>query len=136
MTARLIHFHRSGTNYNDDVAVAAVRDLGYVVVGHSVLGDAGATYNREQVELALLQAKPAAQVVMHAKPPGERDRRGSHGGGATAVGKQLPLRQSIGVYLADILTVVGVPHPGEDIRGYSPKWYNYCKKEGLGRMKK
>lgn len=69
LTGRRPHFYRSGTNYYDDVAVAAVRELGYVVVGYSVLGDAGATYNREEVERALLRAKPGSVVIMHANHP-------------------------------------------------------------------
>jgi peptidoglycan/xylan/chitin deacetylase (PgdA/CDA1 family) len=48
-------FYRSGTNYYDEVAVAIASDLGYITVGYSVLGDAGATYSREQVKKTLLE---------------------------------------------------------------------------------
>lgn len=94
LTGRRPHFYRSGTNYYDDVAVAAVRDLGYVVVGYSVLGDAGATYNREQVERALLQAKPGAVVVMHANHP--------ESGTAEGVMAAVPLLLASGCHFANL----------------------------------
>lgn len=69
LTGKKPHFYRSGTNYYDEVAVAAIRELGYTAVGYSVLGDAGATYNREQVRQTLLGARPGAIVLMHANHP-------------------------------------------------------------------
>ncbi|MEQ8200100.1 MAG: polysaccharide deacetylase family protein [Syntrophomonadaceae bacterium] len=69
LTGRRPQFYRSGTNYYDEVAVAAVRELGYTVVGYSLLGDAGATYDRGQVKRVLLQAKPGSVAIMHANHP-------------------------------------------------------------------
>jgi peptidoglycan/xylan/chitin deacetylase (PgdA/CDA1 family) len=63
------HFYRSGTNYYDEVAVALASDLGYITVGYSVLGDAGATYNREQVKKALLGAPAGSIVIFHFNHP-------------------------------------------------------------------
>ncbi|PKM78071.1 MAG: polysaccharide deacetylase [Firmicutes bacterium HGW-Firmicutes-15] len=62
-------FYRSGTNYYDEAAVALASDLGYTTVGYSVLGDAGATYNREQVKKALLGARAGSIVIFHFNHP-------------------------------------------------------------------
>ena len=37
-------FFRSGTAYYDEVAVQIAVDLGYIIAGYSVLGDAGADF--------------------------------------------------------------------------------------------
>lgn len=69
LTGREPRFYRSGTNYYDEVTVALARDLGYTTVGYSVLGDAGATYNREQVKKALLGARAGSIVIFHFNHP-------------------------------------------------------------------
>lgn len=81
-------FYRSGTNYYDEVAVVAVRDMGYTTVGYNVLGDAGATFNEAQVKQALLGARPGSIVLLH----------GNHPEGATAEGVKaaLPLLRQEG----------------------------------------
>lgn len=62
-------FFRPGTAFADEVAVAAVRDLGEEVVGFNVLGDAGATFNRKQVKAACLQAAPGSIIIFHMNHP-------------------------------------------------------------------
>ncbi|OAO89132.1 hypothetical protein AXX17_ATUG04130 [Arabidopsis thaliana] len=72
LTGRRPLFFRAGTAYYDDVAVAIVHDLGLQPVNYSVLGDAGATYNTNQVYKALLGAKPGSIVIGHMNHP-EKD---------------------------------------------------------------
>lgn len=62
--------YRSGTAYYDEVAVAVAGELGHQVAGFSMLGDAGATYNADQVKNALLSATPGAIVILHMNRPG------------------------------------------------------------------
>jgi peptidoglycan/xylan/chitin deacetylase (PgdA/CDA1 family) len=69
LTGRAPMFFRSGTAFYDDIGVKVVKELGESPVGYSVLGDAGATYNTEQVKAALLSAKPGSIVIMHMNHP-------------------------------------------------------------------
>lgn len=61
--------YRSGTAYYDEVAVKIAGELGHQVAGFSLLGDAGATYSREQVKRALLEARPGDIVILHMNHP-------------------------------------------------------------------
>ena len=69
LTGKKPRWYRSGTAFYDEVAVAVIKRLGYEAVGFDVLGDAGATYNKEQVREALLRAGPGAIVIMHMNHP-------------------------------------------------------------------
>lgn len=69
LTGRKPRFYRSGTAYYDEMAVKVAEELGEYVAGFSVLGDAGATYSREQVKKALLSAGPGAVVIVHMNHP-------------------------------------------------------------------
>lgn len=69
LTGRKPKFYRSGTAYYDEVAVDVAARLGYAVAGFDVLGDAGATYGKEQVERALLGARPGSIVILHMNHP-------------------------------------------------------------------
>jgi len=62
-------YYRSGTAYYDEVAVEVSRRLGQEVIGFSILGDAGATYRREQVKAALLKAMPGDIIIAHMNHP-------------------------------------------------------------------
>lgn len=62
-------YYRSGTAYYDEVAVRIAERLGHQVIGFSVLGDAGATFTREQVASALLASAPGAIVILHMNHP-------------------------------------------------------------------
>jgi peptidoglycan/xylan/chitin deacetylase (PgdA/CDA1 family) len=62
-------FYRSGTDYYDEVAVDVAGDLGYKIVSYSVLGDAGATYNKEQVKQALITAPAGTIIILHMNHP-------------------------------------------------------------------
>jgi peptidoglycan/xylan/chitin deacetylase (PgdA/CDA1 family) len=69
-------FYRPGTAYCDEIGVQVAMSLGYTVTGFSVLGDAGATYTREQVRDALLGALPGAIIILHMNHPEGQTRYG------------------------------------------------------------
>ncbi len=69
LTGKRPKYFRSGTAYYDEVAVKIAGELGEQVAGFSLLGDAGATYNRQQVKSALLSAKPGDIVILHFNHP-------------------------------------------------------------------
>jgi peptidoglycan/xylan/chitin deacetylase (PgdA/CDA1 family) len=62
-------YYRSGTAYYDEVAVQLSRRLGHEVIGFSILGDAGATYRRDQVRSALFKASPGDIAILHMNHP-------------------------------------------------------------------
>jgi len=65
-------YYRSGTAFYDEVAVQLSQRLGHEVIGFSILGDAGATYRRQQVRSALLKASPGDIAILHMnRPDGE-----------------------------------------------------------------
>lgn len=69
LTGRKPRFFRPGTAYGDEVAVSLVRELGQEVVGYNVLGDAGATYNKNQIRESCLKAKPGSIILLHMNHP-------------------------------------------------------------------
>jgi peptidoglycan/xylan/chitin deacetylase (PgdA/CDA1 family) len=89
-------YYRSGTAYYDEVAVQVSRSLGHEVVGFSILGDAGATYSREQVRQALLSAQPGDIAILHMNHPD-----GGTAGGVIAALPELKRRGFRFVKLSD-----------------------------------
>jgi peptidoglycan/xylan/chitin deacetylase (PgdA/CDA1 family) len=69
LTGKRPRFYRSGTAYYDEVAVKVANDLGEEVAGFSVLGDAGATFTREQVKKTLLNARSGDIIIVHMNHP-------------------------------------------------------------------
>ena len=69
LTGRRPRFYRSGTAYYDEVAVKISEELGEQVAGFSLLGDAGATFSRDQVRQALLNARPGDIIIVHMNHP-------------------------------------------------------------------
>jgi peptidoglycan/xylan/chitin deacetylase (PgdA/CDA1 family) len=69
LTGKRPKHYRSGTAYYDEVAVRIAGDLGQYVAGFSLLGDAGATFSRQQVKNALLSAKPGDIIILHFNHP-------------------------------------------------------------------
>jgi peptidoglycan/xylan/chitin deacetylase (PgdA/CDA1 family) len=69
LTGTRPRYYRSGTAFYDEVAVEVAARLGQAVIGFSILGDAGATYRKEQVKAALLKAKPGDIVILHMNHP-------------------------------------------------------------------
>ena len=70
LTGRKPRCYRPGTGFCDELGVEVAKVLGYEVVNFSVLGDAGATYSKNQVRTALLKALPSSIILMHMNHPG------------------------------------------------------------------
>jgi peptidoglycan/xylan/chitin deacetylase (PgdA/CDA1 family) len=87
LTGRKPRFYRPGAAYCDEVGVEVANALGYEVVHFSVLGDAGATYSKKQVEEALLHSAPASIILMHMNHP-----KGETAQGVSAVVPELRKR--------------------------------------------
>lgn len=87
-TGRRPLFFRSGTAFYDDIAVDIAHDLGFQLAGYNVLGDAGATFNTEQVYTALTKARSGSIVLAHMNHP-EKDT-------AEGVMKAIPVLQKAG----------------------------------------
>lgn len=62
-------YFRSGTAYYDEVAVQIANDLGVKVVNYNALGDAGGTFNREQIVQSLMAAQPGSIYLFHMNKP-------------------------------------------------------------------
>jgi len=69
LTGRKPKYYRPAAAHCDEICVEVAKVLGYEVVNFSVLGDAGATYSRNQVKEALLRATPSSIVLMHMNHP-------------------------------------------------------------------
>jgi len=69
LTGRKPKYYRPGTGYCDEIGVEVANALGYQVVNSSVLGDAGATYSKDRVKRALLNASPSSIILMHMNHP-------------------------------------------------------------------
>jgi peptidoglycan/xylan/chitin deacetylase (PgdA/CDA1 family) len=70
LTGRKPRYYRSGTAYYDDIGIRIAGRLGYEIAGFAVLGDAGATFNSQQVRQALLGADNGAIIILHLNHPG------------------------------------------------------------------
>jgi peptidoglycan/xylan/chitin deacetylase (PgdA/CDA1 family) len=70
LTGRKPKYYRPGTAYCDEIGVEVANALGYEVVNFNVRGDAGATYSKDQVKEALLNAPPSSIILMHMNHPG------------------------------------------------------------------
>ncbi|GGD39984.1 polysaccharide deacetylase [Malaciobacter pacificus] len=62
-------YFRSGTAYYDEIAVQIANDLNYEVIGYSILGDAGATFNETQVEKSISKSKSGDIILIHFNHP-------------------------------------------------------------------
>lgn len=69
LTGKAPKFFRSGTAFYDEVGVKVTNEIGENPVNFNVLGDAGATFKKEQVRDALLNAKPGSIVLLHMNHP-------------------------------------------------------------------
>jgi len=69
LTGKRPRYYRSGTAYYDEVAVSVSQRLGHEVIGFSILGDAGATYKKEQVRAAMLAARNGDIAILHMNHP-------------------------------------------------------------------
>jgi len=69
LTGRKPRYYRSGTAYCDEICIEVANRLGYEVVNFNILGDAGATYSKDQVRRALLHAPPSSVILLHMNHP-------------------------------------------------------------------
>jgi peptidoglycan/xylan/chitin deacetylase (PgdA/CDA1 family) len=69
LTGRKPKFFRTGTAFYDDIAVKVVNDLGEKVIGFNVLGDAGATFNENQILQACSNPAPGSIIIFHMNHP-------------------------------------------------------------------
>lgn len=69
ITGRTPKYFRSGTTHYDEVAVKIANDLGYEVINYNILGDAGATFNKDQIVNSALTAKPGSIFLYHMNRP-------------------------------------------------------------------
>ncbi len=76
LTGKKPLYFRSGTAFYDEWASEIITLLGYKPIGFSVLGDRGATYNKYQVEKALLSAKNGDIVIFHMNHPEKQTAQG------------------------------------------------------------
>ncbi len=67
---------RSGTAYYDDVAVAAIRDLGMGIAGYSIAADQGATLSASAVAARVRKAKDGDILLLHMNHPRSGTREG------------------------------------------------------------
>jgi len=111
LTGHKPRFYRPGTAYCDEIGVQVVQALGYEVAGYNVLGDAGATYNRDQVCQALLTAPSGAIVLLHMNHPGSGTREG--------VMEAIPLLKQRGVRFVRLGEYLQTPHPETAVARHS-----------------
>jgi peptidoglycan/xylan/chitin deacetylase (PgdA/CDA1 family) len=97
------NYYRSGTNYYDEVSVQVARDLGYITIGYNVLGDAGATYNSDQIKKALLSAKAGSIVIFHFNHP--------EGETAEGIMKAIPVLKENGFHFVKLSDYPLVTYP-------------------------
>jgi len=81
-------FFRPGTAYCDDIGVKIAEDLGQKVAGYNLLGDAGATFSKAQIERQLATAKSGSIALFHMNKPS--------GSTAEALTESLPKLRSQG----------------------------------------
>jgi peptidoglycan/xylan/chitin deacetylase (PgdA/CDA1 family) len=69
ITGRKPKFYRAGTTFTDEICPQIAGVLGYKIVSYSVLGDAGATYSKDQIKSALMKAPAGSIVLLHMNHP-------------------------------------------------------------------
>jgi peptidoglycan/xylan/chitin deacetylase (PgdA/CDA1 family) len=75
-TNRRPQFFRSGTAFADNVAVAAIGDMGYRFIGFSASADEGATLPHSTVKQRILSAQHGDIVLMHFNVPNSESHLG------------------------------------------------------------
>ncbi len=69
LTGRKPKYYRPGTAHSDEICIEIANALGYEVANFSVRGDSGATYTKNQVTEALLNARPSSIILLHMNHP-------------------------------------------------------------------
>ena len=70
LTGKPPRFFRSGTAHYDDVGIQIVQTFGEEVLGFSVNGDAGATFDAATVRAQVSGAAPGSIIIAHMNKPG------------------------------------------------------------------
>lgn len=68
-TGRSPRYFRSGTAYYDDISLEVLNELNLKAVNFDVLGDAGATFNKEQMIRSVRGAKNGSILLYHMNQP-------------------------------------------------------------------
>jgi len=76
LTGRKPKFYRDATTFTDEVCPQIASELGYKIVSYSVLGDAGATYSKDQIKNALEKAPAGSIVIAHMNHPEKQTAEG------------------------------------------------------------
>lgn len=63
------HFFRAGTGYYDDASLAIVKALGYEAVNYGIIGDAGATFTKAQIQKVLQKPESGSIIILHMNHP-------------------------------------------------------------------
>ncbi|MGM1049400.1 MAG: polysaccharide deacetylase family protein [Bacillota bacterium] len=69
LTGKKTLFYRPGTAYCDEISVKIINDLGYHLVNFNVLGDKGATFDKNEVRRALINAESGSIIICHMNHP-------------------------------------------------------------------
>lgn len=69
MTDKTPKYFRSGTAFYDEVAVDIASELGLKTVNYNALGDAGGTFNKDQIVENLEAAEPDSIYLFHMNQP-------------------------------------------------------------------
>jgi len=76
LTGKHPKYFRSGTAYYDDVSVEMINELDLKAVNYSVLGDAGGTFNKNQIISSFKTAQAGSIFLFHMNKPGSDIARG------------------------------------------------------------
>lgn len=69
ITGRRPEFYRSGTAHYDEVCVSIANELGLEVAGFDIAADAGATFNKAQIEKEMSRANEGSIILIHINRP-------------------------------------------------------------------
>lgn len=69
LTGQKPRYFRSGTAYYDEIAVEIASELDYNVVNYNVLGDAGASFSKEEIISASNSATAGSIILFHMNRP-------------------------------------------------------------------
>jgi peptidoglycan/xylan/chitin deacetylase (PgdA/CDA1 family) len=98
LTGKAPKFFRAGTAYYDNIAVKITSKLGETPVNFDIIGDAGATYNTNQVEKSMLRAKAGSIIILHMNQP--------HGDTAEGLAKAIPQLREKGYRFVKLETYI------------------------------
>lgn len=69
LTGRRPRYFRSGTAYYDEIAVKILEETGEKAIGFDIIGDAGATYSKDQIKRACMGTRQGSIIIFHMNHP-------------------------------------------------------------------